>query len=109
MVDLEAQHLRSTNESTGYHLHASDGEIGHVDDFLIGEETWRIRYLLIDTSNWIGGRSVIVQTDVVKRVEKERGVLHVEATRDEIKNSRSFDSIESAVGPGEAGPPFIII
>lgn len=109
VVDLEAQHLRSTNESTGYHLHASDGEIGHVDDFLIGEETWRIRYLLIDTSNWIGGRSVIVQTDVVKRVEKERGVLHVEATRDEIKNSRSFDSIESAVGPGEAGPPFIII
>jgi hypothetical protein len=109
VVDLEARHLRSTHESTGYHLHASDGDIGHVDDFLIGEETWRIRYLLVDTSNWIGGRSVIVQTDVVTRVDKEHGILHVEASRDEIKNSRSFDSIESAVGPGEAGPPFVII
>jgi hypothetical protein len=109
VVDLDAQHLRSTNASTGYHLHASDGEIGHVDDFLIGEESWRIRYLVVDTSNWIGGKSVIVLTDVVKRIDKDRGTLHVEATRDEIRRSRPFDSIESAVGVAETGPPFVII
>jgi uncharacterized protein YrrD len=109
VVDLEAHHLRSTNQSTGYHLHARDGEIGHVDDFVIGEESWRIRYLLVDTSNWIGGRSVVVLTDSVTRVDQEHGRLHVDATRDQIRNSGTFESIEAAVGPGETGPPFVII
>ena len=108
-VDVEAQRLRSTTQSTGYHLHASDGEIGHVDDFVIGEESWRIRYLLIDTSNWIGGRSVVVLTDTVTRIDEERGLLHVDATREQIRNSGTFESIEAAVGPGETGPPFVII
>ena len=109
VVDLDARHLRSTNQSTGYHLHARDGEIGHVDDFVIGEESWRIRYLLVDTSNWIGGRSVVVLTDTVTRIDKEHGLLHVDATRDQIQNSGTFESIEAAVGPGETGPPFVII
>ena len=109
VVDPEARHLRSTNQSTGYHLHASDGEIGHVDDFVIGEESWRIRYLLVDTSNWIGGRSVVVLTDTVTRIDQEQGRLYVDATRDQIRNSGAFESIEAAVGPGETGPPFVII
>jgi uncharacterized protein YrrD len=109
VVNVEQQHLRSTNQSTGYHLHATDGEIGHVDDFVIGEESWRIRYLLVDTSNWIGGRSVVVLTETVTRIDKPRGLLHVDATREQIRTSGSFRSIEDAVGPGESGPPFVII
>lgn len=109
VVDIEKHHLRSTNESTGYHIHATDGEIGHVDDFLIGEESWRIRYLLIDTSNWVGGKSVVVRADAVERIDRERGALHVGATRDEIRKSRPFDSIEEAVGAAEIGPAFVII
>ena len=109
VVDLEAQHLRGAIASTGYHLHAADGEIGHVDDFLIGEESWRIRYLLVDTSNWIGGKSVIVLTELVKRIDRTHGTLHVEATRDEIRSSRPFESIEAAVGPAETGPGIILI
>src|SRR4030095_14449402 len=48
-IDPEKRHLRSIKKSTGYHLRASDGEIGHVDDFLIAQESWRIRYLFVDT------------------------------------------------------------
>lgn len=109
VVDVDAGRLRSINESTGYHLHARDGEIGHVDDFVIGEETWRIRYLLVDTSNWIGGRSVVVLTDTVTGIDRDRGLLHVDATREQIRNSGAFASIEAAVGAGETGPPFVII
>jgi uncharacterized protein YrrD len=109
VVRVEAEHLRSVNASTGYHLHASDGEIGHVDDFVIGEETWRIRYLLVDTSNFIGGKWVIVRTDLIQRLDRERGMLPVAASRAEIQNSPSFESIEAAVGAGEAGPPFVIL
>ena len=108
-VDPEARHLRSIKKSTGYHLHARNGEIGHVDDFLIGEESWRIRYLLVDTSNWIGGRSVIVSPDKVEGIDKEQGKLYVAADRESIKQAPELESIQSALDLTETGPPFTII
>jgi len=38
----------------GHHIQARDGEIGHVEDFIIDDETWAIRYLIVDTRT--GGR-----------------------------------------------------
>jgi hypothetical protein len=108
-IDPEARHLRSIKKSTGYHLHARDGEIGHVDDFLIGEESWRIRYLLVDTSNWIGGRAVIVSPDAVDGIDKERGQLYIAADRDSIAKAPELESIQSALDLAETGPPFTII
>ena len=52
--------MHKTSALLGYHILATDGEIGHVDDFLVDDVSWRIRYLMIDTSNWIGGRTVLV-------------------------------------------------
>ena len=49
-------HLRSSHDVSGYHIHAADGEIGHVEDFIIDDETWAIRYLIIDTRNWWPGK-----------------------------------------------------
>jgi sporulation protein YlmC with PRC-barrel domain len=53
-------HLRSIEAVTGYHIHAKDGEIGHVDDFLLEEEDWSIRYLIVDTNNWWFGKKVLI-------------------------------------------------
>lgn len=108
-IDPEARHLRSIRKSTGYHLHARDGEIGHVDDFLIGQESWRIRYLLVDTSNWIGGRSVIVSPEKVDGIDKDKGLLYVGADRKAIKEAPELESIQSALELTEIGPPFTII
>src|SRR5262245_25028879 len=108
-VDPEARHLRSIKKSTGYHLQARNGEIGHVDDFLIGEESWRIRYLLVDTSNWIGGKSVLVGTDIVETVDRERGVLRVTDSREDIRLSPSYESILDSLSPAETGPPFMFV
>jgi len=49
-------HLRSSHEVTGYHIQAKDGELGHVEDFIIDDETWAIRYLIVNTSNWWAGK-----------------------------------------------------
>jgi uncharacterized protein YrrD len=56
-------HLRSTHDVDGHHIQASDGEIGHVDDFIIDDETWAIRYLIIDTQNWWAGKKVLIHHD----------------------------------------------
>jgi hypothetical protein len=43
--------------------HTSHGQVGHVDDFLVDDETWAVRYARVDTSNWIGGRAVLIAAD----------------------------------------------
>jgi hypothetical protein len=108
-AEADDAHLDSVKKTSGYHIHARNGEIGHVDDFLIGQDTWRIRYLLVDTSNWIGGRSVIVSSDTVERVDKADNRLYVAADREAIANAPALDSIETALSQTEVGPPFTII
>jgi len=44
----------------GYHIQAIDGEIGHVEDFIIDDETWAIRYVVVDTRNWWPGNKVLI-------------------------------------------------
>jgi hypothetical protein len=48
--------LRSTDEVTGYYAESRDGNIGHIEDFLVEDETWVVRYLIIDTKNWWPGK-----------------------------------------------------
>jgi uncharacterized protein YrrD len=67
-VDQHDTHLRSTREVVGYHIRAKDGEIGHAEDFLFDDESWRIQSMLVDTSNWWFGKKVIVSTASVKSV-----------------------------------------
>jgi hypothetical protein len=65
--------------------------------------------VLIDTSNWLGGRSVIVSTEAVETIDRAGATFSVNATRDVIKNSPSLESIESALDSLELGPPFTVI
>ncbi|MEO7736171.1 MAG: PRC-barrel domain-containing protein [Kofleriaceae bacterium] len=84
-------HLRSTHEVTGYHLHALDGEIGHVEDFIIDDErTWAIRYLIADTKNWWPGKHVLISPQWVQRVSWLDQQVFVDLSRESIKASPEF-------------------
>src|SRR4051794_15389903 len=52
--------LRSLREVTGTTIHASDGEIGHVEDFLVDSNGWAVRYMIADTRNWLPGKKVLI-------------------------------------------------
>jgi len=93
------EHLCGTKDITGYHLQASDGEIGHVDDVLI-DGSWKIRYLVVDTSNWIGGKSVVISPTALHGIDWSQSKMQVDLTREAIRESPSFDSIEIAPGEG---------
>jgi hypothetical protein len=60
-------HLRSTQDVSGNHVQATDGEIGHIDDFIIDDQTWAIRYLVIDTRNWWPGKKVVISPQWIER------------------------------------------
>ena len=78
----------------GFHMLASDGEIGHVDDFVVDPKTWQIRYLVVDTSNWIGGHWVAVSPASVTRFDSAGRAIHLALTRDEVKSSPPLEDTE---------------
>lgn len=86
-ADMRETHLRSCREVTGYHIRARDGEIGHVDDFVIDADTWGIQHLLIDTSNWIGGRSVLLSPTSVQRVSWAERIAEVSMSKESVARS----------------------
>ena len=83
-------HLRSCNAIVGYRLHASDGEIGHVSGFLVDEETWAIRYLVVDTSNWWLGRQVLIAPNWIAAVSWDDGSVAVNLSREAVKHSPPY-------------------
>ena len=88
-----ATHLRSVKEIRGYRIEGSDGEIGHVDDFIVDDKTWTVRYLIIDTSDWWFGKRVLVSPTWIDRVTwSDREVL-VGMSRDAVQNSPAWRGI----------------
>ena len=83
-------HLRSTDAVSGYQIQATDGEIGHVKDFIIDDETWAIRYLIIDTRNWWPGKKVLVSPQWIERVSWSESKVFVNLSRETIKQSPEY-------------------
>jgi sporulation protein YlmC with PRC-barrel domain len=83
-------HLRSTHDVSGYHIQAADGEIGHVEDFIIDDETWAIRYLVVDTRNWWPGNKVLISPKWIERVSWNESKVFVNLTREKIKHSPEY-------------------
>jgi hypothetical protein len=84
-------HLRSSREVTGYHIEASDGSIGHLRSFLIDDDTWRVRYLAVDTGTWWFGKDVLISPRWVSRVSWGGRCLHVPHGREDIRHSPAYD------------------
>jgi uncharacterized protein YrrD len=83
-------HLRSTSEVTGYHIEATDGAIGHVHDFVIDDETWAIRYLIVDTRDWWPGKRVLIAPQWIERVSWSESKVFIHLSRETIKQSPEF-------------------
>jgi hypothetical protein len=86
------QRLLGTEEVRGAALHATDGVVGHVEDFLVEDLTWRIRYLKIDTGNWWPGKRVLVAPEWIERMSEEDSTVVVAVPRDVIQSAPEYDS-----------------
>jgi len=82
--------LRSVHDVSGHHVEASDGEIGHVDDFLIDDETWAVRYLIVDTKDWLPGKKVLISPKWIERVSWTNKQVVVGLTREAILKAPEY-------------------
>ena len=83
-------HLRSTHAVSGYHIQAIDGEIGHIEDFIIDDETWTSRYLIINTANWWSGKKILLSPQWIERVSWDESKVFVNLSRETIKQSPEY-------------------
>jgi len=83
-------HLRSTHNVTGYYVQGIDDTIGHVDDFIIDDETWEIRYLIIDTQNWLQGKRILLAPQWIESVSWDESKVSVNFRCEDIKQSPEY-------------------
>jgi hypothetical protein len=95
-------HLRSCHAVTGYHIHASDGDIGHVCGMLIDDRTWAVRYLIVDTSNWWVGHQMLVAPQWIEGVSWADRTVSVSLTRQAVKDAPAYDPAATLAREDEA-------
>jgi uncharacterized protein YrrD len=89
------KHLRSAHEVTGYHIHAEDGDIGHVSDILIEDQDWSIHYMVVDTLNWWAGKKVLISPRSIRSISWPLKSLMLNVSRQAIKDSPAYDGSQA--------------
>lgn len=92
-------HLRSSKEVTGYTVHARDGDIGHIDDFLFDEKDWSIQLIAVDPRNWWPGKDVLIPPQCIDEVSWAEQRVSANMTRDEIEQSPKYDPMHPPTLP----------
>ena len=87
LQNSEESHIYSMRDIQGYDLEALDGSIGQVRDFVVDSPGWAIRYLAIDTGNWLPGRTVLISPHWVERIEWDDARLYLNVRKEVVANS----------------------
>lgn len=94
--------LRTVRDVIGYHVEAADGSIGHIEDFLLDDTTWEIRFLVVGTRNWWPGKKVLLSPLSITNVSWAESHVAVGLTREEVQNGPLYDPsvpVEDVVPP----------
>nr|WP_306264840.1 PRC-barrel domain-containing protein [Pararhizobium sp. IMCC3301] len=89
--DLDEPHLRSAEEVAGYHIHATDGEIGHLSDLVLEDTDWSIHFLIVDTSNWWMGQKVLISPRSAQDIRWTEQLICLDVDRQKVKDSPPYD------------------
>ena len=88
-------HLRSSKEVIGYEIMATDGPIGSVEDFVFDDESWAIRYMVVDTGKWLPGKHVLLSPEWIDSVSWSEHEVYVKVARQAIETSPEYDASRS--------------
>ena len=83
--------LRSAQEVLGYDVQCTDDDAGVVWDFAVDDETWEIRYIVVDTKRWLPGRRILVAPAWTVDIDWASNRIHLDVTREQVRDSPEFD------------------
>lgn len=79
-------HLRSAKGFFGFNVHGRDETLGQVEDFIVDDESWTIRYLSIDSGNWSWVKKALLAPNWADQVSWTERQVHVDVPRQAIKD-----------------------
>lgn len=88
---IREEHLRSVVEVIGYGIAATDRDLGEVDDFVVDDLTWVLRYLVVDTGRWLPGRKILIAPPLLGAIDWPGQRLSVGLDAERIRNAPEFD------------------
>jgi uncharacterized protein YrrD len=88
--DKDDPHLRSTKALAGYHIHAKEGAIGHVADFMIDDKSWAIGQLAVRTVHWFAGKEIVLSPQNIDRISYEESTVFINLTKEAILNAEEY-------------------
>ena len=68
--------------------------MGSVRSFLFDDQSWTIRYLVVDVGNWLARRAVVLAITAVEQPDWAKKMLHANLTKEQVRNSPDVDSEE---------------
>ena len=66
---------------------ALDGDVGSINDLYFDDEQWVVRYLVVNTGNWLSGRLVLISPHAVQRNLSTERQLRVNLDREQVRTS----------------------
>lgn len=93
-LDEANPHLKSMIDVRGYGIHAIDGDIGHVTDFLLDDSLRHLTHVVVDTRNWLPGKKVVLSTADIDRIDWGQSQVHVSLSREEVRNAMRKSDLE---------------
>jgi sporulation protein YlmC with PRC-barrel domain len=84
--------LHKATQLTGDAIVATDGPIGRVDDIYFDDEDWRVRYLVVNTGGWLGGRKVLISPDAIDRQHSSETEISVTLSRKQVEGSPGIEA-----------------
>src|SRR5438105_5096052 len=88
----EAAMLISVKDLAGFHLAATDGSIGEVQDCYFDDVHWTVRYLVVDTGGWLSGRKVLISPMAIRGIDIDGEHVIVDLTREQVERSPDIDT-----------------
>ncbi|MEI6499860.1 MAG: PRC-barrel domain-containing protein, partial [Armatimonadota bacterium] len=84
--------LRNVNSLVGYAIRATDGDLGKVDEFYFDDLTWTIRYLVVETGNWLSGRKVLLSPAALGETDWKSRTFAASLTTEQVRSSPDLDT-----------------
>ncbi|MDG6221489.1 MAG: PRC-barrel domain-containing protein, partial [Candidatus Thermoplasmatota archaeon] len=92
--ETENVHLRSAKEVRGYKIHSTDKQFGHIDDLIVDDETWIIRYIVVDTRDFLPGKKVLISPNWIKKLSWDVQEIYVDLSEEAILGSPEYNPSE---------------
>lgn len=86
------EHALSAKALLGYSIQATDGSIGKVLELYFDEQTWAIRYLVVDVAHWLFHRRVLVSPEALGRPVVKGHYIPASISREQVRRSPQVET-----------------